>query len=80
MTLRDCMALRRPGRGAIAWLAREAASSYSTIHKALRGEPINDRKAAERLSAATGGEVSVAELMQIFAPPDVAPDSVPPPA
>lgn len=55
----------KPGeiaRGAMRVLERRAKTSYKTIHKALRGESIDDRAAAERLSKATRGAVSVAEL------------------
>jgi hypothetical protein len=68
MTLREWLDAEHPGRGGPAWLVREAKSSFETIGKALEGEQINDRKAAERISTATGGAVSVAELMHIEVP------------
>jgi hypothetical protein len=82
MTLRQWLDANRPGRGGLAWFVRRAESSYETVNRVLRGERIDDRKTAERLSVATGGAVSVADLMQIATPqqaPDGA-DSTPPPA
>lgn len=63
MTLAQWLEAHRPGRGGKAWLVRSAESSFQTVSRALRNEPIDDKAAAQRLSAATGGAVSVASLM-----------------
>lgn len=57
-----------PERGARAWLMRKSGVSFQTIRKALDGDALDDKRTAEKLSEATGGAVSVAELMHI-APP-----------
>jgi hypothetical protein len=68
MTLAEWLKLNHPDYGAKAVIVRAAATSYKTIDKALRGEAIDDKKAAIRISEATGGAVSVAELMHIEVP------------
>lgn len=45
-------------------LMRAAKTSYKTIHKGLRREPIKDEAAAQRICAATDGLVPVSELMR----------------
>jgi len=52
-----------PGRGGRAWLVRESGCSYETVGRALRDEPIDSKRAAERLSEATGGVVTVISIM-----------------
>lgn len=47
------------------WMVRESGVSFQTVSKAYRGEEIRDKSAAEKLSAATRGAVSVATLMHI---------------
>lgn len=49
--------------GAKAWLVGKLNTSWQTAKKALRGEPIRNRKAAEKMSLGTGGEVSAHDLM-----------------
>lgn len=71
MTLREWLDMNHPGWGGPAVLVRAAASSYQTVNKGLRGEPIEDKAAAQRLSDATGGAVSVATLMGLAADPEV---------
>jgi len=60
MTLDEWLAPRP--RGARAKLVRDAETSFSTVAKAMKRVPL-DRRAATRISAATNGDVSVAELM-----------------
>ena len=57
MTLKEWLAAR-DSRGTRAKLVRDAETSFSTVAKALRGEPL-DRKSALRISAATAGEVTL---------------------
>lgn len=63
MTLWNWMAVHHPDRGGTSWLMRMSGVSFPTIRKALSGQAIADKSAAEKLSAATGGEVSVGEIM-----------------
>ena len=50
------------GRGAKAELQRVSGVSYTTIQKAERGIPIRNYAVAQKLSEATGGDVSVRDL------------------
>ncbi len=54
---------RKKGRGAKSRLARETGLAYSTIHWIERGRSEPKRKTAKLISAATGGEVTVAEIL-----------------
>lgn len=63
MNLAKWLEANHPGRGGRAWLARTAPTSFSTIKRALSGEPLNNESAASRIAAATDGAVSADELM-----------------
>jgi hypothetical protein len=52
----------REGRGTLEKLRRETGLAYTTVFKASRRVPIKTYDAARRISLATGGEVSIAEL------------------
>lgn len=52
----------RGGRAGKARFCREAVIVHATLMKALRGAPI-ERKAAQRVSDATGGAVSAESLV-----------------
>jgi hypothetical protein len=65
MTLREWLENRHPKRGARAWLMRASGVSFQTISRAIAGEEIRDKSAAEKLSMATSGQVSVADLMHL---------------
>lgn len=56
--------IEREGEGAKSRLHLDSRVSYQTIHDIVaRRRPMRDREKARAISAATGGEVSVAELM-----------------
>ncbi len=55
---------RRKGRGAKQALSHDSRLAYSTIRKAVRGEPLDSYATAKALSDATGGLVSVLELLE----------------
>jgi len=63
MTLLEWLDANHPGRSGRARLVRAAETSYETVNKALRGEALGDKRAAERISAATGGAVTTAHLL-----------------
>lgn len=54
--------LKGRGRGEISRLVRESGCANSTIHDVLNGKPISRFATAERISVATGGEVTAVEL------------------
>lgn len=54
--------IEKKGHGAVATLARESGLSRNTVEKAQRGEPIS-KPSAVALSGATGGKVSVRNLV-----------------
>lgn len=56
------------GHGEISRLVRAANVAGSTIHDHLNGRPIRKYETAKRISDATGGKVSVAELCEVDAP------------
>lgn len=58
------------GHGEISRLVRAAGVAGSTIHDVLNGKPIKRYETAKRISEATGGKVSVAELCE----PEPAPE------
>ena len=62
MTLWDWMGVHHPERGGTSWLMRASGVTFPTIRKAMSGLTV-DESAATRLSAATGGAVSVGELV-----------------
>jgi len=61
MRLATWWALR--GRGGLAWLVEESGISYNTLHAIARGvrRPTADTAAA--IQAATGGAVTITELL-----------------
>jgi hypothetical protein len=67
MTLSEFLQARFPDdrRGGPMWLVREAKTSHKTINKILAGQPVGKRDTAKRISDATGGAVTIAELMQL---------------
>jgi hypothetical protein len=67
MQMREWLAQNHPDEGPM-WLVRNAETSYQTAKKVLDGVPLASKKTAMRLSEATGGSVSVAELMDIALP------------
>lgn len=65
------LARERPGaiageyaRGAPTWLARRSECAPATIKNALERKPIENEPAAQRISAATDGKVTVERLMR----------------
>lgn len=52
----------REGRGALSRIQRETGLAYTTVFRAARGRAIKKYEVARRISAATGGAVSVEEL------------------
>jgi hypothetical protein len=62
MTLREW--LDRYGKGGRARLMRESGISGPTIDKAAQGEPVGRYDTAKRISEATAGLVTVAELCE----------------
>lgn len=48
--------------GALTQLARETGCAYVTLHRLKRGGRIDSYSLAERISRATGGEVSIDDL------------------
>jgi DNA-binding transcriptional regulator YdaS (Cro superfamily) len=67
MLLATWAALR--GWGALSWLARESGVTYPTVHAIARGARRASYKTAIKLSEATGGAVTVAELCESPQPP-----------
>jgi hypothetical protein len=61
--------IERQGRGAITRLARLSGLNYTTVYYPAYGAPVKTYDAAKRISAATGGAVSIQELCE----PGVAP-------
>lgn len=47
--------------------AKKARVGYATIYRAAAGQPIKREKVAKKISRATGGEVTVPELLRGFA-------------
>jgi hypothetical protein len=56
--------LEAAGHGEISRLVRTAGVAGSTIHDVLNGKPIKKYETAKRISDATGGRVTVAELCE----------------
>lgn len=52
-----------PGRGGPTKLVRLSGAHADTVRRALRGDPIITEPAAQRISDATGGVVTVEQLM-----------------
>lgn len=53
------------GKGARATLARRAGVQWQTVDAIVRGETVPTRETALRLSEATDGEVSAAEILGV---------------
>ena len=64
MHLRDWVRQQVPSRGALTRLQEVTGLAYSTIHAAFRGEPVRLYETARKISEATHGQVSVAELCE----------------
>lgn len=54
---------QQEGAGAISKLVRDAGVANSTIHDILNGHRLSRLDTAEKISKATGGKVTVADLM-----------------
>lgn len=54
--------IRKNGYGAIAKIARDAVLSYTTVHRILTKGVKPQADTAVRISKATGGVISIAEL------------------
>ena len=52
------------GRGEISRIVRVAGVAGTTVHDALNGNPVARYETAKRISDATGGAVSIAELCE----------------
>lgn len=63
MTLADY--IKRHGTGAKRDLAKKSGLRWATIHDIARGHSIPLPSTAKKIAAATGGEVSEAELLGI---------------
>jgi hypothetical protein len=50
------------GPGAIVRLQHQTGLSYTAVHKAVRRQSSPDYETARRISEATGGKVSIAEI------------------
>jgi len=59
-------------RGEIARLARDSGLAYATVWNLCHGDRLKTYDAAKRLSDATEGAVSVADLCEPAAPGDAA--------
>jgi hypothetical protein len=57
------MGVHHPDRGGTSWLMRASGVSFPTIRKALSGQAVTNEAAAQKLSAATGGEVTVEAII-----------------
>ena len=66
--------VQKADRGVISRLSRESGLAYATVHACSKGRLLKRYETASRLSAATGGVVSVAELCD---PPVAGSDPVP---
>lgn len=56
--------IKRQGKGAISQLAAASGVSYTTVHAVARDKQrVKHVEIAEKISAATGGAVSVLELI-----------------
>ena len=56
--------LKKRPRGTAVRLSREHAISASTVYRLQRGGTLRDYALAQRVSAATGGEVTAVELCE----------------
>jgi hypothetical protein len=61
--------VKEGGRGTKARLSRASGLSWATVHACCKGELIKLYETAKRLSAATDGAVSVAELCEAAVAP-----------
>jgi hypothetical protein len=59
---------KRRGKGAIAQLVRATGISYPTIHAYAHDKQVARRHNAKKVSAATGGAVSIDELEELPTP------------
>ncbi len=71
MTLADWV--KDAGRGAMSRLSQSTGVAYSTVHNAVKGQLIKQYDVAKKLSDATGGLVTVADLCE--AQPDAPADA-----
>lgn len=67
MTLKEWVA--KQGRGALTRIQESTGLAYSTVLHAVGGNPI-EYATAKKISAATGGEVTVADLLEPAAEPE----------
>lgn len=66
MTLAEYLETRPRKRGELRRLAQESGLDYSTVWRiARRGDRLDSYSKAKRLSAATGGAVSIADLCDV---------------
>ena len=56
--------LNRQPRGTMTRVVREAQCSTATMYRVRAGQPLRHVGAAERISAATGGAVTVTDLLR----------------
>jgi hypothetical protein len=67
MTLADWV--KEAGRGAMSRLSQSTGVAYSTVHNAVKGQLIKQYDVAKKLSEATDGKVTIAELCEAQAAP-----------
>ena len=65
--------VRSKGSGEISRIVRVAEVANTTVHRALKGQPVSRYETAKRISDATGGVVSIAELCEPATPKQPAP-------